>query len=102
MSEYFGYGMDDFVALFGECAVKFDASSVRVNLGGVKVLVTFSEWAYDVDVSVEYFGRIYECTYDGCDTWIVDDVLDACDRAIEEAVAREARDFESWNQYGED
>lgn len=97
MEEYLGYGIDNFIDLFGDCAKEEQNYHVRVSLGNVDVSVTYDEWTSHVEVCVEFCGRVFECVYDGCDSWYVNDVLDACDRGVMEAVEREARDFKAWN-----
>lgn len=90
VSEYMGFGVDDFINTFEDVARDMGSYHVRVDLGSADLDVYFSEWEYTVSVECYLIGRnAYVRGSAGCDSWAVADVIDACDEAMLEAIGRD-------------
>lgn len=90
MSEYLGFGIDDFIGTFEDVAYAMTSCHVRVKLELMDLDIYFSEWDCTVGVECYYIGHnAYVRGSGASETWCVTDVIEACDEAILEAISRD-------------
>ena len=90
MSEYLGFGVNDFIGTFEDVAYEMSSHYVRVKLEYMDLDICFSEQDCTVDVECYYIGHnAYVRGSGASETWCVTDVIEACDGAILEAISRD-------------